>query len=186
VQADVSSAGDVRRMFDKAEHAFGGLDVLVNNAGVMTPGLLAEADDEQFDRHFAVNVRGTFNGLREAAKRLRDNGRIVSFSSTTLALNAPGYGIYNATKGAVEGFTRVLAKELGPRGITVNAVAPGPVGTELFMAGKSEADVKRMAGMAPLGRIGNPQEIAEVVAFLVSPEAGWVNGQVVRVNGGIG
>jgi len=186
VQADVSSASDMRRLFDEAEQVFGGVDVLVNNAGVMTPGPLAEADDEQFERHFAVNVRGTFNGLREAARRLRDNGRIVNFSSTTLALNAPGYGIYNATKGAVEGFTRVLAKELGARGITVNAVAPGPVGTELFLNGKSEAEVGRMAGMAPLGRIGDPREIAEVVAFLVSPEAGWVNGQVVRVNGGIG
>ncbi len=112
VQADVSSAGDMRRLFDEAEQAFSGVDVLVNNAGVMTPGPLAEAGDEQFERDFAVNVRSTFNGLREAARRLRDNGRIVNFSSTTLALNAPGYGIYNATNGALEDFTRVLAKEL--------------------------------------------------------------------------
>ncbi len=152
----------------------------------MTPGPLAEASDEQFKRHFAVNVRGTFNGPREAARRPRDNGRIVNFSSTTLALNAPGYGISNGTKGAVEGFMRVLARELGARGITVNAVAPGAVETELFLNGKSEVEVKRVAGMAPLGRIGDPREIADVVAFLVSPEAGWVNGQVVRVNGGIG
>ncbi len=182
VQADVSSAVDMRRLFDEAEQAFGGVDVLVNNAGVMTPEPLAEAGEEQFE----VNVGGTLNGLREAARRLRDNGRIVNFSSTTLALNAPGHGIYNATKGAVEGFTRVLAKELGVRGVTVNAVAPGPVGTELFLNGKSEAEVGRMAGMAPLGRIGDPREIAEVMAFLASPEAVWVNGQVVRVNGGIG
>lgn len=185
-KADVSSASEVRALFDEAEARFGGIDVLVNNAGIIIQAPLAEADDAQFDRQFAVNVRGTFNALREAAKRLRDGGRIVNFSSTTLALNPPGYGIYNATKGAIEGLTRVLAKELGPRGITVNAIAPGPVDTELFMAGKSDADIGRMAGMAPLGRIGQPPEIAEVVAFLVSPEAGWVNGQVIRVNGGIG
>jgi 3-oxoacyl-[acyl-carrier protein] reductase len=186
VQADVSSAGDMRRLFDEAEQAFSGVDVLVDNAGVMTPGPLAEAGDEQFERDFAVNVRCTFNGLREAARQLRANGRIVDFFSTTPALNALGHGICNATKGAVEGFTRVLAKKPGARGVTVNAVAPGPVGTELFLNGKSEAEVGRMTGMAPLGRIGDPREIAEVVAFLASQEAVWVNGQVVRVNGGIG
>ena len=150
VQADVSSADDVRRLFNEAERSYGGVDVLVNNAGVMSPGPLAEATDDDFERHFAVNVRGTFHGLREAARRLRDGGRIVNISSTTLALNAPGYGLYNGTKGAVEGFTRVLAKELGGRGITVNCVAPGPIETELFLAGKSEAEVECMAGMAPL------------------------------------
>jgi len=185
-KADVSSRAEIAALFDEAERRFGGVDVLVNCAGVMgTPGKLAEATDEAFDRHFAINVRGSFNAMREAARRLRDGGRIINLSSTTLALNAPGYGIYNGTKGAVEGFTRVLAKELGSRKITVNAVAPGPVGTELFLNGKTEAEVARMASMAPQNRIGQPHEIAEVVAFLASPEAGWVSGQVVRVNGGI-
>ena len=186
VKADMSPVSEVRALFDAAEQAFGGVDVVVSSAGIMKTGPLAESSDEDYEKHFAVNVRGTFNTLREAAKRLRDGGRIINFSSTTLTLKAPGYAIYNATKGAVEGFTGVLAKEVGARRITVNAVAPGPVDTELFIKGKSDEKIKKMAGMAPLGRIGKPPEIAEVVAFLASPEAGWVNGQVIRVNDGIG
>lgn len=185
VQADISSADDVSRMFDVAEETFGGVDALVNNAGIFTASLLAQTDDELFSRQFEVNVRGTFNTLREAAKRLRNQGRVVNLSSTTLALNSVGYGVYNATKGAVEGFTRVLAKELGIRGITVNAVAPGPVETDLFMRGKTDEDLKRLATLAPQGRIGQPDDIANLIAFLLSPEAAWVSGQVIRANGGV-
>ncbi len=185
IKADVASAEQVKALFDGAQQRFGGIDVLVACAGVMTPSPLAKVTDEDFDRHFTVNVRGTFNAFREAANRVRDNGRLIGFSSTTLALNAPGYSIYNATKGAVEGMVRVVAKELGGRGITVNAVAPGPVETELFLRGKPQELVDRMASMAPLNRLGQPDDIAEVVAFLASREAGWVNGQVLRANGGI-
>jgi len=185
VQADVASAGDVARLFDQAESAFGGVDVVVASAGVMTAGPIADVADDEFDRVIGVNLRGTFNVFREAARRLRDDGRLIGLSSTTLALNGPGYGIYNATKGAIEGMVRVAAKELGGRGITVNAVAPGPVETGLFLDGKSEADVQRMASMAPQKRLGRPDDIAEVVAFLASPQAAWVNGQIVRANGGI-
>ena len=185
IKADVASAEQVKALFDGAQQQFGGIDVLVACAGVMTPSPLANVTDEDFDRHFTVNVRGTFNAFREAANRVRDNGRLIGFSSTTLALNAPGYSIYNATKGAVEGMVRVVAKELGGRGITVNAVAPGPVETELFLRGKPQELVDRMASMAPLNRLGQPDDIAEVVAFLASREAGWVNGQVLRANGGI-
>ncbi|MBY9065200.1 SDR family oxidoreductase [Sphingomonas yunnanensis] len=185
VQADVASATAVARLFDGAEAAFDGIDVVVSSAGVMTNGPIAEVADDEFDRVIGINLRGTFNVFRETARRVRDDGRLIGLSSTTLALNAPGYGLYNATKGAVEGIVRVAAKELGGRGITVNAVAPGPVETGLFLDGKSEADVQRMAGMAPQKRLGRPDDIAGVVAFLASPQAAWVNGQVVRANGGI-
>src|SRR3546814_54376 len=185
VRADVASSEQVQDLFKAATKAFGGVDILVASAGVIVPSMIAEATDDDFDRHFQVNVRGTFNAFREAARQVRDGGRLIGFSSTTLALNAPGYSLYNATKGAVEGMVRVIAKELGSRGITVNAIAPGPVETELFLRGKSQADIDRMVAMAPQKRLGQPSEIANLVAFLASPEAGWINGQIVRANGGI-
>jgi len=185
VRADVGDAEQVAALFDQAESEFGGVDIVVTSAGIMRPALITHATDKDFTEQVDVNIRGTFNALRQAARRVRDGGRIVTLSSTTLALNAPGYGVYNATKGAVEGSTRVLAKELGSRGVTVNAVAPGPVETELFLAGKSPSDVERLAGLAPQQRIGQPADIADAVSLLVSPNAGWISGQVIRVNGGV-
>jgi 3-oxoacyl-[acyl-carrier protein] reductase len=185
VKADISDPSAVRAMFDAAEAAFGGIDVLVNNAGIMTLAPIAETDDASFDRHIAVNLRGTFNTLREAAKRLRAGGRIVNFSSSVVGLLMPTYGVYVATKAAVEGLTSVLAKELRGRNITVNAVAPGPTATDLFLKGKPQEVVDRMAKMAPLERLGQPSDIADVVSFLAGPDAAWVNGQVLRANGGI-
>lgn len=185
VRADVADAAQMGALFERAESEFGGVDIVVTSAGILRPALIAEATDNDFTEQVEVNIRGTFNALREGARRVRDGGRIVTLSSTTLALNAPGYGVYNATKGAVEGFTRVLAKELGARRVTVNAVAPGPVETQLFLAGKSASDVQRLAGLAPAGRIGQPVDIADAVALLVSPEAGWISAQVIRVNGGV-
>ncbi|MDK1375342.1 MULTISPECIES: SDR family oxidoreductase [unclassified Sinorhizobium] len=184
-RADVSSVEAVRRMFDAAEAAFGCVDVLVNNAGILKTMALADTTDEEFDRHFAINVKGTFNTMREAARRMRDGGRIVNFSSTTLALNMPGYAAYNGTKAAVEAFTPVFAKELRGRNITVNAVAPGPIATDLFLAGKSDELIAQFTKMPPLERLGQPEDIANVVAFLVGPDAGWINGQILRANGGI-
>ena len=185
VKADISDSSAVRQMFGAAEAAFGGVDVLVNNAGIMALASIAETDDASFDRHVAVNLKGTFNTLREAAKRLRNGGRIVNFSSSVVGLLMPTYGVYVATKAAVEGLTSVLAKELRGRNITVNAVAPGPTATDLFLKGKPQDVVDRMAKMAPLERLGQPIDIADVVSFLAGPDAAWVNGQVLRVNGGI-
>jgi 3-oxoacyl-[acyl-carrier protein] reductase len=184
-QADVSDPQAMRRMFDSAETAYGGVDVLVNNAGVMKLAPLAQFDDAAFDQTIAVNLKGAFNGMREAARRLRDGGRIVNLSTSVVGLYQPTYGVYAATKAAIEALTHVLAKELGPRRIAVNAIAPGPVATELFMAGKSDDDVKPIVGRTPLGRLGEPEDIARAVSFLVGPDGAWINGQVLRANGGI-
>lgn len=184
-RADVSDAEAVRRIFDAAETAFGGIDVLVNNAGIMMLSSLAEADDAHFDRQIAVNLKGTFNTLREAAKRLRDGGRIVNFSTSVVGLKLESYGVYAATKAAVETLTAIMAKEMRGRNITVNAVAPGPVATDLFLNGKSEELVARMAKMNPLERLGAPADIASAVAFLAGPDGGWINGQTLRANGGM-
>ncbi|CAD5110484.1 SDR family oxidoreductase [Zestomonas carbonaria] len=185
VQADVASTGDVKRLLEETERRLGKVDVLVNNAGILKVVPLAESSDELFEQTFNINVRGVFNTLREASARLNGGGRIVNFSTSVLGLNLPGYGVYNGTKAAVEAFTRVFAKELRGRGITVNAVAPGPVATELFLRGKSEEQIQSFAKMPPLERLGQPEDIASVVAFLAGPDAGWVNGQVLRANGGL-
>ena len=184
-KADVSDPQAVRSMFDAAETAFGGVDVLVNNAGIMKLATLAESDDALFDRQIAVNLKGTFNALREAARRLRNGGRIVNFSSSVVGLRLETYGAYAATKAAVEAMTPILAKELRGRAITVNAIAPGPTATDLFLDGKSPELVDRMAKMNPLERLGTPEDIAAAVAFLVGPDGSWINGQVLRANGGV-
>jgi 3-oxoacyl-[acyl-carrier protein] reductase len=168
-----------------ADAAFGGVDVLVNNAGVMRLKTLAESDDALFDSHVAINLKGTFNTLREAARRLRNGGRIINLSSSQAGLLHPGYGIYAATKAAVESMTHVLSKELRGRNITVNAVAPGPTATKLFLEGKSKEAIDQFAKLAPLERVGEPTDIAATVSFLAGPDGSWINGQVLRANGGI-
>ncbi len=185
VATDLGEPAAVTALFDAAEQAFGTATVLVNNAGLMKLGPIAAFEDAAFDQQVALNLGAVFRGMREAANRLAEDGRIISFSSSVVGLYQPGYGVYAATKAAVEAMTHVLARELGSRRITVNAVAPGPVATDLFLDGKSDEQVQAIARMNPFGRLGEPEDIARVVAFLASPEAGWVNGQVIRANGGV-
>lgn len=187
VQADVADAAAVRALFDAAEAAFGRIDVLVNNAGVMPPQLphLADTSDDEFDRLVQINLRGTFNTLREAARRLQRGGRVVNLSSSLVGTRLPGYAVYAATKAAVEVMTNILAKELRGRDITVNAVAPGPTATALFLDGKTPEAIERLAKAAPLERLGRPEDIAAAVAMLAGRDGAWINGQTLRANGGL-
>lgn len=184
-QADVADEEAVARAFDLAEERFGGIDVLVNAAGRMILTPVAELDLAVLDELYRTNVRGTFVVARRAARRIRPGGAVITFSSSVIGLAPPEYGPYAATKGAVEALTLILARELRGRNITVNAVAPGPTATELFLVGKDDRTVARLASAPPLERLGTPEDIAEVVAFLAGPAGHWVNGQVLRVNGGI-
>lgn len=184
-QADVSDGGQVTRMFDAAEAAFGGVDVLVNNAGIMRLAALAETPDEIIDSQIAINLKGVINTLREASRRLRHGGRIINLSSSVVGLTPPTYAVYAATKAGVEALTHVLAKEMRGRAVTVNAVAPGPTATALFLDGKSPATIDHLAKQAPLERLGRPEDIAGAVSFLAGPDGAWVNGQILRANGGI-
>ena len=186
IRADVGSVPDVTRLFDETLAHFARLDILVNNAGIMFNKPVAAVTEAEFDRIFAVNVKGTFFACQQAATRLADGGRIINFSSSTTVRMMPDYGAYVATKGAVEQLSRSLAGELGPRHITVNVISPGPTETELFKEGKTAEEIRRSAQASAFGRLGQPMEIADVVAFLASDAAGWITGQNIRVNGGIG
>jgi 3-oxoacyl-[acyl-carrier protein] reductase len=183
VQADVAGPEPVAAMFDEVERRFGGLDVLVHTAGIMLLAPLVELDLADFDRMHRTNLRGTFVVAQQAARRLRPGGAVVTFSTSVVRLAFPTYAAYNATKGGVEAMTLILARELRGRDITVNAVAPGPTATPLFLDGKDQQTIDRLAEANPLGRLGQPADVAEVVAFLAGPGR-WVNGQVVHANGG--
>jgi 3-oxoacyl-[acyl-carrier protein] reductase len=185
VQADVSKTMDVTRLFDEAEHAFGGIDVLVNNAGVMPLKPIVEMETELFERTFAINVRGTFNTLKQAAGRLRWGGRIVNLSSASVALGMPMHAVYNASKAAVDALTKTVANELRSKNITVNAVAPGPTETKINCDRKYAEQIEQLDGITPLEGMGTPEDVANVVAFLAGPDGGWINGQTIRSNGGL-
>src|SRR6202020_2944447 len=184
IQADGANPEDVKQLFDKTLKAFGQIDVVVNNAGIMPMSPIAKNDIDTFDKVIATNLRGTFLVLSQAAQHVAEGGRIIAFSSSVLAKNFPAYGPYIASKAGVEGLVHVLANELRGHKITVNAIAPGPVGTEFFLDGKTEKRTKQISSMAPLERFGQPYDIANLVSFLVGPDGGWVNAQVLRANGG--
>jgi len=185
VGGDVADEHDVATLFDRTEERFGGIDAVVHTAGIMRLAPLAEAEFEVMDRMLRTNVRGTLAVAQQAARRVRRGGAIVTFSSTVVLLALPTYAAYAATKGAVEAMTLILAKELRGRDVTVNAVAPGPTATPLFLDGKDDETVARLASMAPLERLGTPEDIANAVAFLTGPDGRWVNGQVLAPNGGV-
>ncbi|SEU23046.1 SDR family oxidoreductase [Paenibacillus sp. NFR01] len=184
VQADVSKLADVERLFSESIALYGKVDILINNAGVILYKLLADVTEEDFDRLFAINVKGTYFACQQAMKYMSDYGRIVNFSTSINGTMSPTYSVYAAAKGAVEQITRQLAKEFGPKKITINTVAPGPVNTELFTVGKTEQQIAAITQMNSFGRLGEPEDIANVIEFLVSDQAAWVTGQTLRVNGG--
>ncbi|ARP73110.1 3-ketoacyl-ACP reductase [Streptomyces pluripotens] len=185
VQADVADERQAAALFTTAESEFGGVDVVVHAAGRMHLASVADLDLADLDAVHRTNIRGTFVIAQQAARRIRDGGAVVTFSTSVVGLAFPGYGAYSASKGAVEALTLILARELRGRDVTVNAVAPGPTATDLFLEGKDEETIARLAAQPPLERLGTPADIAEVVAFLASRAGHWVNGQVIRANGGI-
>ena len=184
VGADIANAAAVKRLFETAKSAFGDITAVVNSAGIMELAPIRAGDIDGFDKVIATNLRGTYLVMSEAANHVVDGGRIIVFSTSVLGKNFPTYGAYAASKAGVEALARVLANELGPRRITVNAVAPGPVATDMFLQGKSDELIAAIAKMAPMGRIGEVHDIVGVVSFLLGRDAGWINGQVIRVNGG--
>jgi 3-oxoacyl-[acyl-carrier protein] reductase len=184
IHADISKVSEVGSLFKQAIESFGKVDILVNNAGVMTTKPIEQITEEDFDRQFAINVKGTYFACQQAAKLMGEGGRIINFSTSVAGAMFPAYSLYAGTKGAVEQFTRHLAKELGPKGITINAVAPGPIQTELFTVGKTEAQIKQLGSMNSFNRLGEPEDISAVIAFLVSEESRWISGQTIRINGG--
>ncbi|WP_339315962.1 SDR family oxidoreductase [Paenibacillus sp. FSL R10-2734] len=184
IQADISRVAELELLFQTTLEAYGQIDILVNNAGIMITKPIASMSEEDFDKQFAINVKGTFFACQQAAKHMSENGRIINFSTSVTGQMFPTYSVYAGTKGAVEQITRQLAKEFGRKGITINAVSPGPVNTELFTMGKSPEEIANVGNMNSFGRLGEPEDISSVVLFLASKESQWVTGQTIRVNGG--
>jgi len=185
VKADMADPMAIDTLFDRAIGEFGQLDILVNNAGMAIYKPIAEVSEDDYEQQFSLNVKGLLFACQQAARKLADGGRIINISTSVTKMMLPNYGLYAASKGAVEQLTKVLAKELGPRGISVNAISPGPTDTELFREGKTEEQIQQMGAMAAFNRIGTPEDIAGAVALLVSAEASWISGQDICANGGL-
>ena len=185
VQADMSRPEAIDRAFRVVMTEFGGLDILVNNAGMAIFGPLEDISEADFDRLMDLNVKGVFFACQQAARTLADGGRIINISTAVTKMMLPNYALYAASKGAIEELTKSLAKELGPRGITVNAISPGPTDTELFRHGKTQEQIAQLAAMAAFKRLGTPEDIANAVALLVSDDAAWISGQDISANGGL-
>lgn len=184
IKADVSDAAQVEQLFANTLEKFGTVDVVVQNSGIMPLSPIGKGDAETFDKLISVNLRGTFLVLAQAAQHISTGGRIIAFSSSVLTKSFPTYGPYIASKAGVEGLVHVLANELRGRDVTVNAVAPGPIATDLFLKDKSDDQIAQFTKMSPLERMGQPSDIANVVSFLAGPDGGWMNSQVVLANGG--
>ncbi len=185
VRADVSNSSEVEHLYSTSISHFGKVDIVINNAGIMITKLLREFSEQDFDRHFAINVKSVFLMMKNAADRLENNGRIINISSSTSRLMMPTYAIYSATKAAVEQMTKVFSKEAGLRGITVNSVLPGPMNTELFLKGKSEEMIKRISSLSAFNRIGEVEDIVPIILFLAGNNSQWITGQSIGVNGGM-
>lgn len=185
IKADIGNIAELANLLEETAKAFGKVDILVNNGGIMITKPLDAITEEDFDKQFNINVKGTFFAIQHAVKHMGQGGRIINFSTSVAGVMFPTYSVYAGTKGAVEQFTRQLAKELGPKGITINTVAPGPVNTELFTTGKTEEQIKGVGSMNAFGRLGEPEDIADVVTFLAGEESRWITGQTIRVNGGM-
>ncbi|MDO3676220.1 SDR family oxidoreductase [Paenibacillus ehimensis] len=184
IQADVSKVSEVESLFSETLERFGRVDILVNNAGILENNAIADVTEEIFDRHFAINVKGTYFACQQAMKHMAKGGTIVNFSTSVSGAMLPTYSVYAATKGAVEQLTRQLAKEFGPKDIVINCIAPGQVSTDLFLNGKSPELVDSFRRMNAFGRLGEPEDIANALELLVSDKARWITGQTIRVNGG--
>lgn len=185
IQADISQSAEVTKLFDQAIEKYGKIDIVINNGGIMITKFLKDTTEEDFDKQFSINVKGVFLSMKEASAKMANNGRIINISSTVTRLMMPTYSTYSASKSAVEQMTRVFAKEIGGKGITVNSVSPGPVNTELFLKGKTEEMIQRIAGLSAFNRIGETPDIVPVILFLASDESQWITGQNFGANGGM-
>ncbi|WP_153461453.1 SDR family oxidoreductase [Sediminibacillus terrae] len=184
VQGDIANVEDIKRIFSTTLEAFGRIDILINNAGAMVTKPIDQITEEDFDRLFAINVKGTYFAIKEAYRYLEEDGRIINLSTSVNGNMFPTYSLYAGTKGAVEQFTRQLAKEFGPKNITINTIAPGPIATELFFADKTEEQIETFKNNNAFHRLGTPEDIGGAISLLLSREASWITGQTLRVNGG--